>query len=178
MGPWEPLLARALALTPSERQRDAGALLAELDGTLDDAQRAWERRESAHRPSCAPAAVTPVTPPDAPGRVSSAPTAARRLWPVALIALAALAIGTYARRAPSPRTTAPRVSSAPVTAPSNSGLLHATEAPRAHDAAVVTEHAAAVSPTTTARRPALLRRPTRNGARPQSPNGEPEIEIE
>ena len=178
VGPWEPLLARALALTPSERQRDAGALLAELDGTLDDAQRAWERRESAHRPSCAPAAVTPVTPPDAPGRVSSAPTAARRLWPVALIALAALAIGTYARRAPSPRTTAPRVSSAPVTAPSNPGLLHATEAPRAHDAAVVTEHAAAVSPTTTARRPALLRRPTRAGARPQSPNGEPEIEVE
>jgi serine/threonine protein kinase len=43
VGPWEAVLARALALTPSTRHRDAGALLEDLDVHLDGAQRAWER---------------------------------------------------------------------------------------------------------------------------------------
>lgn len=36
VGAWEPILARALAVKPSDRQRDAGALLAELDQAMHD----------------------------------------------------------------------------------------------------------------------------------------------
>ena len=36
VGAWEPILARALAVKPSDRQRDAGALLAELDAAIHD----------------------------------------------------------------------------------------------------------------------------------------------
>ncbi len=181
VGLWEPTLSRALALTPSERHRDAGALLAELDATLDDAQRAWERREDALRPSRAPASVTPLTPPVAPSRVSvappvPAPVTARRLWPVALAALAALAIGAYTRRVPAPSHAAPRASPAPVTA--SAGPTHATETPRAPDASVATARASVNPPTPVPRRPVAPHRPARPGARPQGANGEPEIEIE
>jgi serine/threonine-protein kinase len=179
IGPWERVLARALALTPSERHRDAGALLAELDATLDDAQRTWERIENASRPSHSPASVTPITPPEAPVRVSSAPpatpTPARRLWPVALIALAALAVGAYTRRAPSSPHPVRRVSHASIVSPASPALVREPETPHVPDASIASEHAAVVTPITP-RRLVVPRRSARPGARPQ--NGEPEIEIE
>jgi serine/threonine protein kinase len=49
VGPWEPVLARALALSPADRHPDAAALLAELDAGLDAAQRAWEVGERGAR---------------------------------------------------------------------------------------------------------------------------------
>ena len=46
-GPWEAVLARAMARLPSDRPQSAGALLAELSSCVEEAQAAWV----AHPPS-------------------------------------------------------------------------------------------------------------------------------
>jgi serine/threonine protein kinase len=59
VGPWEPALRDALALDPKARQPDAAALLRDLAGSLDAAQRAWERPAApAHTPTPAPVSAT------------------------------------------------------------------------------------------------------------------------
>ena len=61
LGPWEAVLARALALQPSDRWRDAGALLAALDATVLEADRASrDSRSGKVNPVPAGAATVPV----------------------------------------------------------------------------------------------------------------------
>ncbi|MDP3218157.1 MAG: serine/threonine-protein kinase, partial [Deltaproteobacteria bacterium] len=47
VGPWEPVLARALALRPAERYANADELLAALEACLDPAEEAWRSGQSA-----------------------------------------------------------------------------------------------------------------------------------
>ncbi len=105
VGPWEPVLARALALHPSERYADAGELLGALEAAVAGAQRARlamspmlvdEPTVTRALPLATPPAVAPVgagtisavvsqAPPPRPPRVNGARASRRspprpRLW--------------------------------------------------------------------------------------------------
>lgn len=54
VGPWEAVLAKAMALHPAERFADAGALHTALAETLEAAQCAWERPVPTLSPKAAP----------------------------------------------------------------------------------------------------------------------------
>lgn len=88
VGPWEAVLGRALALNPGERQPDASALLADLEGTIDDAQRAFESA----RDGVADASTRVSEPDVAPVTTATAPAASRRGRGVAGAAVALLAL--------------------------------------------------------------------------------------
>ncbi len=123
VGPWEPVLSRALSLRPSERHADADALLAALEASLDPAEAAWR----SSRPGSSPAPATqpstdPVRPrvrgltPDSLAGASGVkpPTPRRPRWlvpAVAAFALSLAAAGAYRSTrsaAPSPvRSAAP-----------------------------------------------------------------------
>ena len=108
-GPWEPVLARALARSPAERHPDAAALLADLEAHVDEAQRAWEGGATVEAPA-----------------VTAAP---RRRPPrgVGLVVLAgAVAVGLWSLRASSQRAARPSPG-----APSPAGALVRPEPPRA-----------------------------------------------
>jgi serine/threonine-protein kinase len=58
VGPWEPVLAKAVALRSPDRFRDAGSLLAELEANLDAASRAATNPSHAAPMSAPPPLVT------------------------------------------------------------------------------------------------------------------------
>jgi len=121
VGPWEPVIARALALHPSERYADAGELLGALEATVAEAQRArlamrptpvdeptLTRTLPALPPAVAPvgggtisAVVSQAPPPPRPPRVNAARVAA-------IAAVAALvAVATYSVERARPRPPRP-----------------------------------------------------------------------
>ena len=68
VGPWEAVLARALAVVPSARQVNAGALLGELEASAEAADRAWYASRPTHgtpaaKLGAAAVAVTVAAPP-------------------------------------------------------------------------------------------------------------------
>jgi hypothetical protein len=72
VGPWEAIIARALALQPSDRWRDAGALLAALEATVTEAERAF-RQAREGRQNAGPAAPTVRAPATASSQAALAP---------------------------------------------------------------------------------------------------------
>jgi len=138
VGPWEAVLARALARLPSDRPQTAGALWAELSSCVEEAQAAWAANPPAKRgatparaeetlaPTDATSAPTPAARAEAPAVVTSAaaPVRPSRAWvavAAAVISLvAALALAAALRTEPSARAaTAPTPTTvfAPVPAP-------------------------------------------------------------
>lgn len=92
VGPWEPVLARALALRPGDRFADAGALQAALAATADEAQRAWDR--SSGSADTAPPAAPPVAVAGTPRRRPS------RVWWAAALAVPVLVLAAWSRVRP------------------------------------------------------------------------------
>jgi hypothetical protein len=138
VGPWEAILARAMALHPSDRYAHAGELLSALESTVAEAERA----RAAARPAASllvdeptlaralPAAAPPAPTASGAGTISAvvvpeAPPAARGRWrPVA----AALAVAAAAALA---GVTAFTLGRAPERAPRAAGAaLVAAPAPR------------------------------------------------
>jgi hypothetical protein len=116
VGPWEPVLARALSLRPEARQPDAGALLRELQEALF----ASAPTRVVRVPASVLASVRAA--PEAPQR--RAPTA----WAVAGVLATLLAVGLAwgLWRAPSPTPTTPTT---PTSAISPQGIAPAALAP-------------------------------------------------
>jgi len=124
VGPWEPVLARALALRPMDRYPNADELLSALESSLSLADAAW--RSGRSRASMVPAAETV---PAGAKRVSPVevtperrPPRARWIVPaLAALALPLVALGVRAATrsdAPAPVTTArPALAPAPPSAP-------------------------------------------------------------
>lgn len=117
VGPWEPVLARALSLRPSERHADADVLLAALEDSLNPAEAAWRSRppSSALAPATQPSAdtvrprVRGLTPDSLAGASGVKPPPPRRhRWLVpaaAAFALSFVAVGAFRAtrsHAPSP----------------------------------------------------------------------------
>ncbi len=118
VGPWEPVLARALSITPGDRHANAAALLADLDASLDDAQRAWEEGRAPRTPSAPPPAepaVTSPASPTAPSREPAGRTTYARRGALAVAVLAAL--GAHAVAAVRGRASAPPAPAAAPAAP-------------------------------------------------------------
>ena len=127
VGPWEPVLARALALRPMDRYPNADELLSALESSLSLAEAAW-RSSRSRASSMAPAAETA---PAGPKRVTPIEGAAERRPPRArwiIPALAALALPLVAlgvrsatrSDAPAPAATArPALALAPPSAPAS-----------------------------------------------------------
>jgi len=125
VGPWEPVLARALALRPMDRYPNADELLSALESSLSLAEAAW-RSSRSRASSMAPAAETA---PAGPKRVTPVEVASERRPPRArwvIPALAALALPLVAlgvrsatrSDAPAPAATArPALVPAPPSAP-------------------------------------------------------------
>jgi serine/threonine protein kinase len=116
VGPWEPVLARALALRPSDRHADADALLAALEASLDPAEAAWRssRASTALAPATQPSAdtvrprVRGLTPDSLAGASGVKPPPPRRhrwLVPaVAALGLSLVAVGVRAVTRPDARS--------------------------------------------------------------------------
>ncbi|MFO0651987.1 MAG: serine/threonine-protein kinase [Polyangiales bacterium] len=83
VGPWEVELRNALALKPSARHADAGALHRALAATVNDAQIAWERTSAPPPPASDASAPTVAASASAPRRKPGALVAVA----VALLAL-------------------------------------------------------------------------------------------
>jgi serine/threonine protein kinase len=102
VGPWETVLARALALLPAERHPDADDLLAALEVSVDRAEIAWQagRAHGASAAVTVPAAVTaPGAPPDTlvgASVVRHPPPPRRTPGFVPLVAGVALALSAFA----------------------------------------------------------------------------------
>jgi serine/threonine protein kinase len=64
VGPWEAVLARALALNPAERFPHAGDLLAALEAAVAPADAAWTRQASQRIPGLGVEASQPIAPED------------------------------------------------------------------------------------------------------------------
>jgi hypothetical protein len=123
VGPWEPVLARALSLRPMDRYPNADELLSALESSLSLAEAAW-RSSRSRAPSMAaetvPAGAKRVT----PAELAPQPRPPRARWIIpALAALAlplvALGVRSATRSAgPAPVTTArPALAPAPPSAP-------------------------------------------------------------
>ncbi len=132
VGPWEAVLARALARLPSDRPQTAGALWAELSSCVEEAQAAWAANPPAKRvasPARAEETLAPTegTSAPTPAAVASAAAAPARPSRVGVVVAAAvislvavLALAAAMRTEPSARAaTAPTPTTvfAPVPAP-------------------------------------------------------------
>jgi serine/threonine-protein kinase len=134
VGPWEPVLARALARLPSARPQRASDLWSELAARVDEAQAAWASQATgshAARPGFGHAETVVSTLDE--GSAPAAPVVRRPTRALAAVALAAVVVAALAfaaRRepvtaraepAPAQRDTAPAqrvaVPAAPVEAP-------------------------------------------------------------
>ncbi len=103
VGPWEPVLAKALHVRGAERHPDAGALRAALERSVDAAQAAWEAPLARNA-----LADTQVTVGERPSSPTARPTR-RRAWIAAvtgLLAVAAVAVA-WSSRTPAPPVPSP-----------------------------------------------------------------------
>jgi serine/threonine-protein kinase len=90
VGPWEPILRRALSLNPAERQPSAGALLDELTAAVDAAEQHWQFKSASnvttplHRASLPASSdsAQATTGPTTPGTTTAASASARSVGPV------------------------------------------------------------------------------------------------
>jgi len=125
VGPWEPVLARALSLRPMDRYPNADELLSALESSLSLAEAAWRSsrsRASSMAPAAetAPAGAKRVSPVEAPAE--RRPPRARWIVPaLAALALPLVALGVRAATrsdAPAPATASrPSLAPAPLSAP-------------------------------------------------------------
>ncbi len=125
VGPWEPVLARALSLRPMDRYPNADELLSALESSLSLAEAAW-RSSRSRAPSMAaetvPAGARRVTP--AERAPQPRPPRARWIIPaLAALALPLVALGVRSATrsdAPAPAATArPALALAPPSAPAS-----------------------------------------------------------
>ena len=127
VGPWEAVFTRALALRPAERFANAGELLTALEGTLDEAESAWQSARRGGPAVVATSAPASVGHDTLMGASASARPTSRSPWwiPVgAGLALALLGAGVYAithaEPAPTPVRAPPAVARpAPPAQPAN-----------------------------------------------------------
>jgi hypothetical protein len=190
VGPWEIVLARALAVAPSERPADAAKLFRELEASVAEAQAAWELSPRAPRRPLGPAAETlapAAAPPPRPP--ATAPSRAASRWrrlalPLAVVAIASLALAAglhHRERAvapPPPRR--PVAAPSPVVPPQTARVLAPAPAPPAAPAAPrtapTTPRRPAVAATSTLRRPAPA--PPRPAPAPAAAEPVPYVAIE
>ncbi len=197
VGPWEPVLARALERLPSARPANAGVFWTELSSSVEEAQAAWVASPRARPPTVdASSAVTRVgsgetAAPPAPAVVAAAApsttsTTSRRvsLMPplrggwlvaasvfVALAALATLLRGPRRARQPSPAFIHAPIAIAPVEPTTLPDVL----APRV--AAIAPEARPAPPAKLAARRP-VRARPDAGTATVATPPAEPTLVVE
>ncbi|MFO0608424.1 MAG: serine/threonine-protein kinase [Polyangiales bacterium] len=194
VGPWESVLARALALHPNDRYPDARALLDALEATAAEADRAWtaardeptrERAAPAVAPVQAPApqgagTISAVVLPDAP---PATPKGRRAAVAVAVVAGAVVAAATafVLGRAPAPTArVAGALRAAAVPARAEPAVTVAPAAVQVvADAAPVVPVVVPVAPAVAARgapvaRATPLARPARRGTTSRTPGLLPE----
>jgi serine/threonine protein kinase len=112
VGPWEPVLAKALHVRGAERHPDAGALRAALERSVDAAQAAWEAPLARNA-----LADTQVTVGERPSSPAARPTR-RRAWIAAvtgLVVVAAAALIWSSRKPAPPDPPPPMATAVPVT---------------------------------------------------------------
>ena len=153
VGPWEPVLRKAMALHPSERFASAGELHAALSSRVDEAQRSW----------------------DHPQTSASAPAPRYALGVAAVVAASALlVIGVRVTRAP-PTRVPTRVAVAPSAFVKPRPPSHVDAAFAPPDVAVVALPAPP-SPRVTPRRPTVPR--ARTAPPDIAGDSDPEVVIE
>ena len=205
VGPWEAVLARALARLPSDRPQTAGALWAELSSCVEEAQAAWAANPPAKRratparaeetlaPTEGTSAPTPAARPEAPAvavsavaGVTVAPARASRAW-VAVVAavislVAVLSLAAALRTEPSARaasTPTPTAVFAPVPAPVLEAPAPATTPTVAAPVPVAQPVAPAlVRPRLAVRRVVRAAPAVDAGARTTTPAAEPRLVVE
>ncbi len=156
VGPWESVLARALALTPGDRYGNAAALLAALDASLDEAQRAWEQGPAptpSRAPPVEPAPTLPASPEVESLRreIDRAPPRVRGVLATVFLAIGALAFLTWRwRTAAVPASLVTTVRSPPTPSsptPSPIARVSPTPSPSTQAPVVVPVPASPVVPT-------------------------------
>ena len=176
VGPWEAVLARALARLPAARPPSAAALWTELASSVEEAQRAWSASPRAPAaPVDASRATTAMESPPAPPGATLAPPPSRPRWigPAAVAAVVAVvaALGPAAAR---PRRRPP-VPVTPIAPPSIAPPSIAVTAPPVVVPAPPPVPAPPVK--LAARRPSRVR-PTPDAGARRAPVVEPTVVVE